>query len=261
VPNELAIFNRMATRLIGLGISFTTCVNLYKDGQEFTRGNAINYWNDLAETVRELPRPLRTSGVVLLSSKKDNTTSYFKVRPDLIRRALVWLIANNPLYEGIVISEVNLLALEDLNVSQEIPRINVTDEEVEQLRGNTRQVNSERESDVLPENDNVMSSLENSISSLITEADTFASVRDDRSPLIPNISEEQTCARALTTSQEEEAPEDILDNLTESFELEGNDNGKQSELERIMNDVGVNNTVEKCPRENLRVQPHTNPCD
>ncbi|KAE9259021.1 hypothetical protein PR003_g34970 [Phytophthora rubi] len=36
----------MEARLIGLGVSFTSCVNLYRDGQEFTRGNAISYWDD-----------------------------------------------------------------------------------------------------------------------------------------------------------------------------------------------------------------------
>ncbi|KAE8950934.1 hypothetical protein PR002_g33129, partial [Phytophthora rubi] len=44
VPDELAALNRMEARLIGLGVSFTTCVNLYRDGQEFTREKSTKYF-------------------------------------------------------------------------------------------------------------------------------------------------------------------------------------------------------------------------
>lgn len=37
LPRELAVLNRTEARLVGLGISFTTCFNLYRDQQEFTR--------------------------------------------------------------------------------------------------------------------------------------------------------------------------------------------------------------------------------
>jgi hypothetical protein len=107
VPKELAVVNRIEARLVGLGISFTTCVHLYRDGQEFTRCNAINYWNEPAETVRELPRPLKSCGVVFLKSTTDSKSSYFRVRPKLVREALMWLVLNNPLYEDIIISEQN----------------------------------------------------------------------------------------------------------------------------------------------------------
>ncbi|ETP35120.1 hypothetical protein F442_16638 [Phytophthora nicotianae P10297] len=79
VPEELAALNRIEARLVGLGISFTTCVNLYRDEQEFTRGNAINYWNEPGEVVRELPRPLKSCGVVFLAAKSDKATNYFRI--------------------------------------------------------------------------------------------------------------------------------------------------------------------------------------
>ncbi|ETL84076.1 hypothetical protein L917_16050 [Phytophthora nicotianae] len=107
VPEELAALNRIEARLVGLGISFTTCVNLYRDEQEFTRGNAINYWNEPGEVVRELPRPLKSCGVVFLAAKSDKATNYFRVRHHLVRRALRWLIDNKPLYEIVSISEQN----------------------------------------------------------------------------------------------------------------------------------------------------------
>ncbi|GMF66048.1 unnamed protein product [Phytophthora lilii] len=69
VPGELVELNWMESKLIRLGISFTTCVNLYTNQQEFTRGNAVNYWNNVTEMTHSLPRPLSRSGIVLLRSK------------------------------------------------------------------------------------------------------------------------------------------------------------------------------------------------
>jgi hypothetical protein len=141
VPKELAVLNRIEARLVGLGISFTTCVNLYRDGQEFTRGNAINYWNEPAETVRELPRPLKSCGVVFLKSTTDSKSSYFRVRPKLVREALMWLILNNPLYKRIIISEQNLQASEGIDVDEDVPRVTITEDEVRELRGAPQNVN------------------------------------------------------------------------------------------------------------------------
>ncbi|GMF54467.1 unnamed protein product [Phytophthora fragariaefolia] len=99
VPSELAVLNRMEARLIGLGILFTTCVNLYSDGQEFTRRNSINYWNNAFDVVLDLPRPLSKCGIVYLKTLEAKSTKFFRVRPDLIRRTLCWLIDHNPLYK------------------------------------------------------------------------------------------------------------------------------------------------------------------
>lgn len=103
LPRELAVLNRTEARLVGLGISFTTCFNLYRDQQEFTRGNTVNYWNDVREVVLSLPRPLSKCAVVLLRSTSNQGTSLIKVRLDVIRSALEWLIANNPLYRNVTI--------------------------------------------------------------------------------------------------------------------------------------------------------------
>ncbi|GMF39337.1 unnamed protein product [Phytophthora lilii] len=58
--------------------------------------------------------------------------AYFRVRPDLIRRALQWLISNNPLYRDVSISEENLAAFEDVR-SASIPTISITNEEAARL--------------------------------------------------------------------------------------------------------------------------------
>ncbi|KAG3018189.1 hypothetical protein PC120_g10578 [Phytophthora cactorum] len=143
VPHELAVLNRLEARLIGLGVSFTTCVNLYCDGQEFTRGNSINYWNSAVEVVLDLPRSLHKCGVVFLKTKTTESARLFRVRPDLLRRALCWLIENNPLYTNVRISEENLAALHHFDVANDIPNVSITDEEVQQLRIHENQLNRE----------------------------------------------------------------------------------------------------------------------
>jgi hypothetical protein len=55
VPRELAVLNDMELRTIGLGIYCTPCYNLRGSGQECSRGNTINYWNDACELISTLP--------------------------------------------------------------------------------------------------------------------------------------------------------------------------------------------------------------
>jgi flagella basal body P-ring formation protein FlgA len=84
--------------------------------------------------VRKLPRPLKSCGVVFLKSAKDSKSSYFRVRPKLVREALMWLILNNPLYKGIIISAQNLQALEGIDVDEDVPSVTITEDEVRELR-------------------------------------------------------------------------------------------------------------------------------
>jgi hypothetical protein len=228
VPAELAVLNRMEVRLIGLGISFTTCVNLYRDGQEFTRGNAINYWNEPGDVVRELPRPLNACGVVFLTSKSDGSTSYFRVRPDLVRRALVWLITNNPLYKHVHMSEENLQALDDFNSNQDIPTIHVTDEEVEELRGSVHQ----------PTREQIHAPSDSSGTSTWGSSSAFSTF-----PVEPTDSDVSVSDEIHTTHDSDSDAnifdQDVLDNLTESFEVEANSGSQESELERIMSATGL----------------------
>jgi hypothetical protein len=48
----------------------------------------------------------------------------------LVRQALRWLIAHNPLYGEITISEDNLRALEEINAERDVPSIQVTSERI-----------------------------------------------------------------------------------------------------------------------------------
>lgn len=307
VPEALASLNRIEARLIGLGICFTTCVNLYRDGQEFTKGNAINYWNEPAKVVRELPRPLKECGVVFLASKSDTATKYFRVRPDLVKRALCWLIANNPLYEDIKISEENLQELEYIDVDRDVPTIPVTDDEVEELQGQHRQINESESQNLLGTGATTQSTVCLSRNSsdenqtplheqrAVDRADTQSTpeqyegfepqlpLQTDARPGIVNTElHRRLCAACKTNSAQVcyccannnvqlcsscggnsctscytnlcaiqeplhggNSEEDALSNVIESFELEGTQTGKQSELERVMNAVGMEPNVER----------------
>jgi len=139
VPGELAVLNWMESRLIGLGVSFTTCVNLYSDQQEFTRGNAVNYWNDVREVSMSLPRPISECGVVLLQSKHNPGAALARIRPGLVRCALNWLIANNPLYRDVCISEENMAMLDTSSQFDAIPTLELTEDEEAELMSNARQ--------------------------------------------------------------------------------------------------------------------------
>jgi len=262
VPTELAQLNRMESRLIGLGISFTTCVNLYRDGQEFTRGNAINYWNEPAQMVIKLPRPLSKSGVVFLASKTDSATNYFRVRPDLIRRALRWLIANNPLYKHIRISEENLRELEESFANQEVPTIPVTDDEVNELRGHDNHVHIESQTTAPISIDHKAISTANEAGEA-SDADTPGTVDDGANfcgrDEIHCVTESRGAvpSTASNLSDASESEEDLLENLTESFELEVDQGSKQSEMEHILSAVGVNASDHKIPTGELRRRQDT----
>ncbi|ETM42372.1 hypothetical protein L914_11959 [Phytophthora nicotianae] len=78
-----------------------------------------------------LPRPLSKSGVVLLRSKNIQGQTHVTVRPNFIRRALLWLIHHNPLYRDVHISKDNLAILEKFG--EDIPRVELSEEDENQL--------------------------------------------------------------------------------------------------------------------------------
>jgi hypothetical protein len=111
VPHCLAVLNPMEARMVGLGICFTTCYTLGSLGQTATRGNSINFWNDDIDLVAKLPRPPQLCGVIQLR-RHEGRGSCFTVRPWLLRKALDWLRANNPLYRGVVVDETVMDSLD-----------------------------------------------------------------------------------------------------------------------------------------------------
>jgi hypothetical protein len=116
IPYELAVLNDAEARMISLGICFISCFRLKGGGQRGTRGNAISYWNDSCSLVTKLPRPPTKCGVVHLRVQGEHSSGrVFDVRPHYLRCALLWLVENNELYNGVQIDEK---ALQDLQQSQ-----------------------------------------------------------------------------------------------------------------------------------------------
>jgi len=88
------------------------------------RGNAIAYPQPVHKLDNILPiapkavsEILRVSFVGKGKPDKRHTASILNVRVPVIRKALLWLKANNPLYEEIQIAEENLLAYENLDIT------------------------------------------------------------------------------------------------------------------------------------------------
>ncbi|POM73102.1 Hypothetical protein PHPALM_10082, partial [Phytophthora palmivora] len=230
VPQELAILNRMEARLIGLGVSFTTCVNLYCDGQEFTRGNSINYWNNAVDVVLDLPRPLSKCGIIYLKSQKENSSNIFRVRPDLLRRALCWLIDNNPLYRKVRISEVNLAALHQFDVEDNLPTITLTEEETQALLPTENHVNvtavASIDDPLQPPVHDHAATMSIEEHSLQKTAQTCFACKTVYTKICPTCAPAQTTDPAYHAKKSEtyvesnEDQADILSRLYETFELE-----------------------------------------
>ncbi|KAG6967009.1 hypothetical protein JG688_00006514 [Phytophthora aleatoria] len=258
----------MEARLIGLGISFTTCVNLHSDGQEFTRGNSINYWNNVVDTVLDLPRPIRKCGIVYLKTRNNNAAQFFRVRPDLVRRALCWLIDNNPLYKNVRISEENLAALKQFDINADLPSVSLSDDEAQVLVFRENEINQRREErecrslgtqdaaecvdhdHIRDENNHTETS--NAISNDVTSH--HASV--DTSNICEPSSDSPYCASEsnFLPSAPRSHSIDPLDDLVESFELERNDSDTQTELQRIVEAANLVCADDQYPVKELQRQ-------
>ena len=155
IPPELAELNPMETKMIGLGVCFTTCFQV-SGGQHFTTGNSINYFNDSFDVVRKLPRPLTRAGVIRLkASGEDQRTSYYNVRPQLLKKALIWLREHNPLYRDVEIDEEVLQELSVQCVDTELPSIEVDAVPCQVTNRHDTERESDEHSDTSERNDTV----------------------------------------------------------------------------------------------------------
>ncbi|GMF35722.1 unnamed protein product [Phytophthora fragariaefolia] len=264
MPEELAVLNRMEARLIGLGVSFTTCVNLYADGQEFTRGNSVNYWNNVVDTVLELPRRIRKCGIVYLKTGNSDARPFFKVRPDIVRRALCWLIDNNPLYRNVHISEENLVALREFDVEIDLPSISLTAEEARELCIQHNEINTQPHLESLSNSQNLYDPNENeatqttSTAGAASQCERGCQVSSGANDAWRPYSNTNTESELLT-SVPEIRPPDPLSDLIDSFELERDVSDKQTELECIVQAANLACQNPEYPVKEL--QQYTEPID
>ncbi|GMF17089.1 unnamed protein product [Phytophthora fragariaefolia] len=242
---------------------------------EFTRGNSINYWNNAFDVVLDLPRPLSKCVIVYLKTLKAKSTNIFRVHPDLIRRALCWLIDHNPLYKRVRISKKNLAVLRQFDVETNIPTIIPTEEESEALRSTENQVNAEATAPVEDEGQGSIQEQRRSNSPTATDAslsdqsepmnitcgttdnkirDTYDSVFDSTSSSILQQGKD-LCVSANAESNDD--PVDPLNDLIETLELERSEQSNQSELEKIIQAANLEST--EYPVQELQRQ--TDPID
>jgi len=103
VPPELACLSYMEEKMIALYNCNSTIVVL-PGGQTGRLGGVAYVQNDLVETVQRLPRlPKETDTVFAIPPNrpfdKKMYEKRFEVRPYMVKKALAWLVANNPLYK------------------------------------------------------------------------------------------------------------------------------------------------------------------
>ena len=102
VPPELACLNALEEKMIALYVCNTKIV-ICPLGQTARIGGTAYVMNDLVSNVEVLPRmPNMTDTLLAVPRKYNNQNTKsdgMMIRPNLIKRALLWLIEHNPLYK------------------------------------------------------------------------------------------------------------------------------------------------------------------
>ena len=112
VPDELAGLTQIEEMLISQFLPMMTVYRLPRGGQHGYSGNVINLPQDVQQLVQSLPR--RTTDTAIFVIRKqldDNTHRDFRVRRNVVHRALLWLKENNEDYANIDINDDNLQLL------------------------------------------------------------------------------------------------------------------------------------------------------
>ena len=83
-------------------------ISLYKirGGQTAYSGNVINFKQDVSRLFNSLPpTPNEINAIILGAKNTPSGLAYFRVRAQVVRKALIWLKANNRYYHDIIIDE------------------------------------------------------------------------------------------------------------------------------------------------------------
>ncbi|GBP31246.1 DTW domain-containing protein 1 [Eumeta japonica] len=128
IPDELSDLTDVEKRLLARVIVYVKIIRYEgRWGQYGFKGQAILFAQDLHEVTEKLPNMLPRStqdcGMVVITENLENiTTREFEVNRDRVYRALRWLIANNPLYQDVMIDEEACLEQDDvIRVEQRLP--------------------------------------------------------------------------------------------------------------------------------------------
>ena len=118
IPPELQGLNVLEERIISIYNCLTTFVRMNRTGATGTIGGICHMVNDVSTWAKMLPRHPSQCGIWNVLIQRPNVegvyqkTYYhraYQIRVELVKRALLWLKANNPLYRYI---EINFEYLE-----------------------------------------------------------------------------------------------------------------------------------------------------
>ena len=109
LPEVLSRLNDLEMRLLCTRYPFMKIVSLPTGGQAGIQGSVVNVPVDVHETCANLPRSLRTSGIVAIKLKRalkyKGHVMYKYVHPAAVLSALQWLRENNRLYKDIAVND------------------------------------------------------------------------------------------------------------------------------------------------------------
>ena len=113
VPEELKGLTEIEEMLIAQVFTVMSVYRL-RGGQNGYRGNVINFPQDIQEFTKRLPRNPSSLEILLVRRQSGNDPTGFRdfiVRRSKVENALLWLKANNHLYEDITIDDEVLQSL------------------------------------------------------------------------------------------------------------------------------------------------------
>ena len=84
-------------------------IDKIRGGQTAYSGNVINFKQDICRLFNSLPpTPEQVNAVVLGVKNTPSGLACLRVRADVVRKALIWLKANNRYYRDIIIDQIQL---------------------------------------------------------------------------------------------------------------------------------------------------------
>ena len=128
VPHELQGLTEVEEMLIAHALPIMR-VYIKPGGQRGYSGHCINLPQNVKELATSLPRYLKDLAVIIVKLKgKHNTFKDVNVRRDKVRKALLWLIHNNPHYAQLEIDEEALNSLPENGVPPDLMNVETKSE-------------------------------------------------------------------------------------------------------------------------------------
>ena len=133
IPLELSDLNPIEVSMISIYSSISK-VSLH-GGKHYSANGAMTYTivNDITSVANRLPRMPSTDTIAILRYGSGRSCKDYKYRPYFVKRALLWLVANNHLYDSITFDWPVNDNWDDIEAVSEAPFLPLSDSDVRGL--------------------------------------------------------------------------------------------------------------------------------